>query len=854
MRKGLFLIVFLCSSGFLHSRIIRVPQDYYTIKSAISSARDGDIVEVGDGYYFEKNIIVTKNIRIHAKNPFGAVVSGTGTFKECIFIIRAKAEIDGFVLRDSSIGLEQRDGPDVAWRAHDLALINFHESGISINDFANNNGSGEFKNIIIDNCGTGINTNDANSIEIENALIFNCDSAFVGSNHINFHVAHTLTWNCAEITRLDHSPVKFPATHRIQTAPDVFFLERILVNSPGIDLASYVEQFFEKSGRELGSDSKYKEKWRGLLNLIMGEVFFQKKAYPQAHQSFVKSIELSERSNFKEVLWRSNYGAALYAHNSGDIQSTYRYYQKAINAIDSIIEGLPIWFFKPNFFLDKKSVYESFIDLLFNLHQKDPKHGFDREAFLLAEKIKASSVLSGIMEFQTKETVSEIPEFQKKEAAIKHRISTIQKSLLQISGSRRQRLLLEELEDAEDEFIASLIQRKRRVDDKDAAHDWGPSSAGDIQKYFLGDKTAIVEYFLGDTAGYVFLLTQGSFHFLRLDHAAELRELVNNYLMFLAYPQPWSFSGAAGGRKLFSRLISPFIPYLNQQISNLIIVPDGILQYLPFETLVYAVNPSVPPPPRLFPKGPPFIIYFWEINYAPSASFQLKPDFLMKQQIERMDLLAVSGRPDVRFPDWNSFRSAITTALPGSKKEVKSIVDFFRPKRTVALIGRSSTEAALKKQPLDDFKIVHFAAHAILDDGNWVRSSLILGSDPTDKEDGFLQPIDIIGLHFNASLVTLATCRNADKRLEDGEGFLGLSLPFLLTGTRTVVSALWSIDDRATTELMNSFYSEISKGRSKGSALRAAKLTLLRSTRNHPFYWGGFILTGEADRAVDFSR
>jgi CHAT domain-containing protein len=73
---------------------------------------------------------------------------------------------------------------------------------------------------------------------------------------------------------------------------------------------------------------------------------------------------------------------------------------------------------------------------------------------------------------------------------------------------------------------------------------------------------------------------------------------------------------------------------------------------------------------------------------------------------------------------------------------------------------------------------------------------------------------------------------------------MSLTRPFFIAGARSVIAALWPINDKSTAGFMKEFYKLIIKGRSVNEALRSVKLKMIRSSWAHPFYWSGFILQG----------
>jgi CHAT domain-containing protein len=106
---------------------------------------------------------------------------------------------------------------------------------------------------------------------------------------------------------------------------------------------------------------------------------------------------------------------------------------------------------------------------------------------------------------------------------------------------------------------------------------------------------------------------------------------------------------------------------------------------------------------------------------------------------------------------------------------------------------------------------------------------------------------DIYNLHLAADLVVLSACESALGKEFRGEGLVGLARAFMYAGVPRVVGSLWEVSDRATAELMKSFYAGMLQRHLRPSAaLRAAQLELMRDPRwSSPYYWAGFVLQGD---------
>ncbi len=150
---------------------------------------------------------------------------------------------------------------------------------------------------------------------------------------------------------------------------------------------------------------------------------------------------------------------------------------------------------------------------------------------------------------------------------------------------------------------------------------------------------------------------------------------------------------------------------------------------------------------------------------------------------------------------------------------------------------------------LSQYRIVHLATHGLLNSEHPELSGVVLSlvDERGRSQDGFLRLHEIDNLKLSAELVVLSACQTALGKEVKGEGLVGLTQGFMYAGAARVVASLWSVDDRATAELMKRFYQEmLGNGLTPAAALRAAQVTMLREKGwSDPFFWGGFVLQGE---------
>lgn len=295
------------------------------------------------------------------------------------------------------------------------------------------------------------------------------------------------------------------------------------------------------------------------------------------------------------------------------------------------------------------------------------------------------------------------------------------------------------------------------------------------------------------------------------------------------------------------------------EIKNLVVIPDGLLCYLPFETLARNVDRGA--------CSGRLLLEDFNVSYAPSASALLWICSSRHESRKNKDLLAV-GNP-IYGPEALPGQTPASTSggilreafldqgfsfcpLPFTQVEIQGIAHPLMKDKVDILLGHQASEDAVKASNLTDYQAVHFACHSFLDERYPLRSSLVLSQDGVGNEDGFLQVREIEELRTHAEIVVLSSCQTGRGSLERGEGPLGLSRVFFYAGAKSVVSALWPINDESTSLFMKGFYSGLRQGLSKTRALREAKLGMMNTKFRHPFYWAAFILNGDYCSAVKF--
>lgn len=379
----------------------------------------------------------------------------------------------------------------------------------------------------------------------------------------------------------------------------------------------------------------------------------------------------------------------------------------------------------------------------------------------------------------------------------------------------------------------------------------------------LPPNCGLLEYFSGDSFTYAFYLDRNSASGLSLQTEAGFGSRLENFINNLRNRDQVMEQGrnrdaiaayASDAAGIYKNLVARVISKVPDQ---LIIIPDGNLSYLPFELLLthdadktdnYA--------------GLPYLLQKTAVRYEYSASLALLPPAGKKPKSQFIGYAPgyTKGGPVTERGEQNTCRELDASdfaELGNNQAEVSQITGLLGGQ---ALLGDKATEAHFK-QHAAEARILHFAMHGFLNDCDPLYSGLVFcrpdemvagGQDPAlQGEDGFLHAYEIYNLSLNADLAVLSACNTGRGQLAKGEGVISLARAFKYAGCSNVMMSLWQADDQATAQIMQGFYQYLKEGKGKDASIRQAKLDYLNAAnRNHPFFWGAFVLVGD-DRPIE---
>ncbi|MEQ8476073.1 CHAT domain-containing protein [Fulvivirga sp.] len=351
----------------------------------------------------------------------------------------------------------------------------------------------------------------------------------------------------------------------------------------------------------------------------------------------------------------------------------------------------------------------------------------------------------------------------------------------------------------------------------------------------LDSNEMLVEFYKTDSSLFKFTVTNEGFGIKKVDLDVDFKSKVASFIEMNNLQQsvtPSRYNEAA--KELYDVLLEDCLEGVHR--AQLIIVPDDILEYIPFE-LLNSRNSKA----NYF-GDLPYLIHNYSVRYANSISL------LFRQERKKIayDRPLVSYAPGYALLSNNNslkFRGASIGPLVWNQKEASEIASLFDG---TSYLDQNATEKNFK-QSINKPRIMHFAMHALIDDKEPMNSKLVFESDSSDTEDGYLHAFELYNMKLEADLAVLSACNTGTGFLTKGEGVMNLARAFSYAGVLSVVMTYWSIDDNSSKDLMIDFYQNLSEGKGKSEALRHAKLEFLESAspeKQHPFYWGAFVVIG----------
>ncbi|MBE3558114.1 MAG: CHAT domain-containing protein [Ktedonobacteraceae bacterium] len=534
------------------------------------------------------------------------------------------------------------------------------------------------------------------------------------------------------------------------------------------------------------------------------------------------------------------------AEQHGDLDAAATYYERAIQGIDEVQSRL-LLDERTSFLEDKSSLYQRATQLAL-------RRGHKNQALIYVEKSK-SRMLGDYLRHNIairlragdsagEEILEELARLREEQAWFSSIVyeGENETGLSDTAVMRRRAVNPQQarqemqLRERQIEQLLEKLQLRAAGDLVARPHaDWTNSIVTSLWPS-LERNTVMLEYYLIHQDLYIFTLTRGGTDVRVVPGALpELERLMSLWQVNLDLASQatgetdeesaWSFEGLmANGlgllQKLYNLLLQPAADLL-AVYEHLVIVPYGILHYLPFHCLF---------------DGSQFVAERLYLSYLPAASLmnicRQKGRRLLAKGVRLADSL-VMGLSDGR--------------LPYAVQEARMVAH--QLKASCALNEDATT--ALLWQHGAHCPVVHIAAHGLfrLDAPNFSYIKL------ADRQ---LSAIEVFNLDLSScSLVTLSACETGRAVVGGVDEMIGLGRGFLYAGAASLLSTLWKVDDASSAELMEMFYLALSRGYTKAAALAGAQRAFLtrarasaRPYRAHPYFWAAFQLIGDAGPLV----
>lgn len=560
---------------------------------------------------------------------------------------------------------------------------------------------------------------------------------------------------------------------------------------------------------------------------VLGTLYRRQGDLLAAREELEKALAASRSRGSRDLEADVSLSLARVLRDEGDLAGALERVESAIEIVESLRIRVEDQSLRALFFAANQDYYEFAIGTAMALHAADPSAGHLAKALRMSERARARSLLEILSEAGMRE-----------------------------SNPR----------------YAALTQPR-------------PLDLREIQTQVLDGQAVLLEYALGTERSYLWAVTPDSIRGFELPGRVRIEEAVSTYYrMLTARNQHLPGEGQADYRRRINQL-EPQVQAAAAELARIVlgpvegllgtrtvlIVADGALQYVPFAALP-------------LPSTGGRLIARQEVVSLPSASVLavLRQETRGRGQAPRT--LAVLADPVFREDDDRLLRKltippprrataaanrsphrglslslaqsqeieASPSKLPrlfSSGDEAKAITALVPADQRFEALGFAASRKTAMSGELGQYRMVHFATHGLLRSDQPELSSLVLSmfDERGTPQDGFLRLSDIYNLELKADLVVLSACQTALGREIRGEGLVGLTRGFMYAGAERVLASLWSVEDRATAELMKRFYRALLVEKLRpAAALRQAQLEMAESPRwSSPYYWAGFSLQGE---------
>jgi tetratricopeptide (TPR) repeat protein len=599
------------------------------------------------------------------------------------------------------------------------------------------------------------------------------------------------------------------------------------------------------------------------------------------------------------------YNMARVERDRGNLVEARRYIEKSLATVEALRTSVASQKLRASFFASVRRYQEFNINLLMRMHRQRPSEGFDVAALEASENARARSLLELLKEARAEIRQGVDPSLLEHERQLRETIADKAERQTRLTRSNQ----TEEQRTAAEKEIAALTTEYEQVQAEirhtspryAALTEPVPLGLKAIQQQVLDEDTLLLEYALGEETSFLWAATPTWIKSFELPGRSQIEQAARRiYETLTARNQSLTNESpqqrqqrldqadaefAKAATALSETLLAPVASELKSR--RLLIVTEGMLQYLPFGALPSPKSPGSAVrisesdrgiqtlDSRITPEFPLPLIAEHEIVSLPSASVlavlrqesagrktPIKTVAVMADPVFSVDdsRIARQGPKKSAASEQGSALAEVKRAaaesgvvslerLRFSRMEAEAISSLASDNLKLKALDFAANRAAAMNSDLGQYRIVHFATHGLINNEHAELSGVVLSlvDEQGRPQNGFLRLYDIYNLKLGADLVVLSACQTALGKEIKGEGIVGLTRGFMYAGAPRVVASLWQIDDRATAELMKRFYAGMLREKLRpAAALREAQVSMLKEKRwQAPYYWAAFTFQGE---------
>ena len=559
-------------------------------------------------------------------------------------------------------------------------------------------------------------------------------------------------------------------------------------------------------------------------------------------------------------------------NNPKDLTQSLNTYLLTQQFADTLRTGISTEGDKLEFIQKMHTLYEPALALCWELWEQTQDLQYLEKAFLLMEKGKSNVLLEGMNKGVDLQFAGLPPELVQQEKRLKQELTYFEKKIFdaeqtnvaaddpQLQTWLGKRFQLRETYDSLKQIIQQDYPKYYQL-----KYDVQVPTIAEVQTQLLEEDQDLIEYFVGEDHLYMLRIRPDTVYLYRTSNTISLSQSVQELLagIYGKY-SPNTLADTLltqtpdlyeqKGWQLYQHLLKP----LQDQAAlppKLIIVPDAVLGYVPFDALL---KESI----EVEKKGAySFYPYFFkdhQVCYSYSATL-LREMKTHTRTPQKPSLLAVSQS----FPEGAETNQRSASAENLGFSHLPYVVEEIKKIRQVYSTRHLKEEKATKDLVLslmESYAVLHFSTHGILNNTESSYSYLALAhAQPDSSNIGKLFVRDLYALRLQASLVVLSACDMGVGDLYEGEGIISMARGFAYAGAGSIISTLWSVNDESTAFIMQRFYAHLAEGLSKDAAMHLARndyldqKNLAGQEKHHPYFWAAYIPVGDMT-PVDFEK